>query len=153
TAVYSGDEKQSNPVSATTPPFQTTFTQQTLPNPDGGWQGWTLVQRIEAARLTTSGTQVRITLQASSAAGATGASIDRIYISQPSSAPGAHPYDSAADLTKIYEIMDAGVPLVMAKGQTKTVPAVNQTGVNYNLDPTKPLLIAVDFTDGKVTAP
>ena len=93
---------------------------------------------------------MRITLQASSA---TGASIDRIYISQPSSAPGAHPYDSAADLTKIYDIMDTGVPLVMAAGEITTVPAVNQTGVNYNLDPRKPLLIAVDFTDGKATAP
>jgi hypothetical protein len=143
----------SSPVSATTLPFQPTFPQQTLPNPDGGWQGWTLIQRI--ARLTTGGTQVRITLQASSAAGATGASIDRIYISQPA-APGMgiNPWDSAADLTKIYDIMDtAGVPLVMAAGEIRTVPAANQTGVNYNLDPTQPLLIAIDFTDGRTTAP
>jgi hypothetical protein len=94
---------------------------------DGNWQGWTLVQRIEPARLTRSGTQVRITLQASSAAGATGASIDRIYISQPSSAPGAHPYDSAADLAKIYDGMDAGVPLVRAVGDSTPVPKVDQT--------------------------
>ena len=94
---------------------------------------------------------MRITLQASST---TGASIDRIYISQPA-APGMgiNPWDSAADLTKIYDIMDAGVPLVMAAGEIRTVPAANQTGVNYNLDPTQPLLIAVDFTDGKASAP
>jgi hypothetical protein len=133
------------PVTVTTPPFQPTF-EQTITTDEGNWQGFTLVQRIEAARLTASGPQVRITLQASSASGA---SIDRIYISQASSAPGAHPYDSAADLTPIY----AGpAPLVMAAGESRTVPASDQTGVNYTLDPTQPLLMAIDFTTGTPSA-
>jgi hypothetical protein len=141
-AVYgSGPGTASNPVTATTPPFQPTF-QETLNADNAGWEGYTLVQRIEAARLTTGGTQVRLTLQASSTEAV---SVDRIYISQPSSAAGANPYDSGADLTPIY----AGgptMPLVMAAGQVMLFPAVDQTGINYTLDPTQPLLIAVDFS-------
>src|SRR5262245_10058337 len=74
----------STPVVGTTLPFVPTF--QAWPDPpytpldSDGWEGYTLVQRIEPLRLSTSGTQVRITLRASSMSDA---SIDRIYISQP----------------------------------------------------------------------
>jgi hypothetical protein len=40
----------------------------------------------------------------------------------------------------------------MAAGEIRTVPASDQTGVNYTLDPTQPLLIAIDFTTGTPSA-
>jgi hypothetical protein len=126
----------SSSVSATTQPqplFQPTF-QETLTSDDDGRQGYTLVQRIEPTRLTTSGTQVIITLQASSTSDV---SIDRIYILQPAPpAQGVKPYDSAGfDLTAV-----SVAPLTVPANTVRTLPPVS-----YNLDHTQPLLIAFDF--------
>jgi hypothetical protein len=125
----------SGQVTGTTLPlsFQPTF-QETLSADDDTWAGKTLVQQIKA--LTTSGTQVKITLQASSDSDA---SIDRIYISQPDPTPGANLWDSAADLTPVYD-PPIPTPLVIAANTAMTLPPVK-----YNLDHTQPLLIAFDF--------
>jgi hypothetical protein len=126
-----GDSSRcSKPVSGTTfgPTFETTFTDD-----DTGWAGFCLVQRIEATRLSRSGTRVRITLRG---AASSDASIDRIYISRPD--PAGDPYDSAADLTPVVV-----APFVLAQNTAMTLPAVD-----YTLDETQPLLIAVDFTAG-----
>ena len=118
----------SNPVEEATRMYTNTF-EAALTSSEPGWGGWTLVQRIEAVRLTTDGTQVRLTLRA----GAGEAHIDRVYISQPAAV--GDPYDSAADLTAI--------------SATQIVVPANATAVlgpiAYALDQTKPLLIAVDF--------
>jgi hypothetical protein len=111
--------------------------QETLSTDEDGWEGWTLVQRIEAIRLTASGTQVKIIVQASSDSDA---SIDRIYISQPDPAGGADPYDSAADLTAVYD-PPIPTPLVVPANTFLNLPAVQ-----YNLDQSQPLLIAFDFS-------
>jgi hypothetical protein len=66
------------------------------------------VQRIEPARLSRSGTQVRLTLRASSVGDA---SIDRVYISQAD--PAGEPFDSASDLTEVL----APTPIVNPGGQ------------------------------------
>jgi hypothetical protein len=118
----------SNPVEATTRMYANTF-EAALTSSEVGWGGYTLVQRIEAVRLTTDGTQVRVTLRA----GAGEAYIDRMYISQPAEA--GDPYDSSADFTAV--------------SMTRVVVPANSTAVvgpiDYVLDQTKPLLIAVDF--------
>lgn len=59
--------------------FFETFS-ETLNADDPGWEGYCLVQRIEAVRLSRSGTRVKLTLRASSVSKAY---IDRIYISRP----------------------------------------------------------------------
>jgi hypothetical protein len=112
--------------------FDVTFS-EALNTDDGiNWQGFCLVQRIEAVRLSLSGTeQVRLTLRAASSSSA---SIERIYISRPD--PAGDPYDSATDLTAIIS-----TPLVIPANTAVTLPAVN-----YNLDEAQPLLIAVDFS-------
>jgi hypothetical protein len=115
---------------------QLTF-QETLSADDDTWADKTLVQRIEAARLTASGTQVKLVLQASSDGDA---SIDRIYISQPDPTPGADLYDAAADLTAVYD-PPIPTPLVIAANTFVSLPAVH-----YSLDHTQPLLIAFDFS-------
>lgn len=118
----------SNPVEETTRMYTNTF-ETALTSSEVGWGGYTLVQRIEAVRLTTDGTQVRITLRA----GAGDAHIDRVYISQPAAV--GDPYDSDADLTAI--------------STTQIVVPANASAVlgpiAYALDQTKPLLIAIDF--------
>jgi hypothetical protein len=137
----------SNEVVGKTLPFELTL--ESWPDPDKtpyiaphseGWEGYTLVQRIEPIRLSTSGTKVRITLRASSVSDA---SIDRIYISQPkpnpTNVPTINPYDSEADLTAV-----TTTPIFIAQGQPFTIP-VTLTGIDYKLDEGMPLLIAVDF--------
>jgi hypothetical protein len=95
------------------------------------------VQRIEAVRLSRSGTRVKLTLRASSVSKAY---IDRIYISRPN--PTGDPYDSAADLTLV-SIANAWPPgsLIIAAGTDMTIPENV-----YNLDEGQPLLVAVDFS-------
>jgi hypothetical protein len=73
---------------------------------------------------------VQITLQAL----AESVVIDRILISQP--AASGDPYDSGDDLTDV----STAVVLVQPNSSL-TLPAVN-----YNLDRTKPLLIAMDIS-------
>ncbi len=118
----------SNPVEARTRMYTNTF-EAALTSSEVAWGGWTLVQRIEAVRLTTDGTQVRITLRA----GAGEAHIDRVYISQPAAL--GDPYDSEADLTAI-----SATQIVVPANSTAVVGPIA-----YALDQTKPLLIAIDF--------
>jgi len=110
---------------------------ETLIEDSAGWEGFCLVQRIEPVRLSRSGTQVKLTLRASSVSSA---SIDRIYISQAD--PAGEPFDSGDDLTAV-----TSVPFVIPAGAKVTLPAVN-----YNFNRTKPLLIAVDFSDAPASA-
>ncbi len=100
--------------------------------------GFCVVQRIEQVRLDTSGTRVRIVLRGP-AAGAT--SIDRIYVSRPTAA--GDPYDSAADLTAVFDIGNpAGQsPIVIQPNAELALPVID-----YALDEAQPLLIAFDLT-------
>jgi hypothetical protein len=108
-----------------------------LTDPSNNWQGFTLVQRIEAAFLGPSGPHVRITVQASSASDA---SIDRVYISQADSAGKI--YDSAADLTAVYDSSThQQQPFVVLAGETKALPIVT-----YEINKFQALLIAIDFS-------
>jgi hypothetical protein len=116
---------------------------QTLVNDEDNWEGWTLVQRIEAGQLSSGGSQVRLTLRASSASEA---SIDRIYISQPAadptpSNPTPDKWDSNATTMKAVYDPPNPTPYVIAKGTSWTPDAID-----YNVDPGQPLLIAVDFS-------
>jgi hypothetical protein len=78
-------------VEARTLPLVEAFNKGELTIPEGtGWAGYCLVQRFEAGVLSRSGSQISITLRASTA----GLSIDRIYISQADPAVGMDPYDS-----------------------------------------------------------
>jgi hypothetical protein len=138
-AVFSDGEPSawSSEVPGTTLPFQTTFEwrseEQVVARDSAAWEGHCLVQRIEANRLLISGTQVRLTLRASSVGDA---SIERVFISKPDPAPGSDPYDSPADLTAV-----TVVPFVVPANT-----AVILAPVDYVLDVDQPLLMAVDFS-------
>jgi hypothetical protein len=123
------------PTSSFRPAFEATLT-----GDQGGWEGFTLVQRIEAVRLKRSGRKVRITLRASSTEDAW---IDSIWISQPN--PTGYPgdrYDASDDLTFFY-----GKAIVRAN-TSLTLPDTGP-GVDYNFESLSPgLLIAIDFTRG-----
>ena len=102
-----------------------------------GWESYTLVQRIEAAQLGATGAHVRITVQASAA---TDASVERIYISQQDAA--GKPYDSAADLTAVYDsAANQQQPFVVPAGMKRSLPIVTYTITRFQA-----LLIAVDFS-------
>ena len=124
-------------VSARTLPFRTSFEwksyEEAFSRDAQGWAGSCIVQRIEAVRLSTSGTKVKITLRASSAGDA---SIARVYISRPDPDPTKTLYDPDADLTAV-----ATTPFVVAANTSLTLPPVE-----YALDEGQPLLIAVDFS-------
>jgi hypothetical protein len=149
----------SSPATGTTTSFQTAFDRTGKLVQDGtGWAGFTLVQRIEPAALTASGQppplgQVKITLRTSSTSGA---SIDRIYISQADPALGANPYDSlAADLAAVYDptpFPQAPTPLIVGTNTSLTLPRVTDPVVIYTVDQTKPLLIAIDFSASPASA-
>jgi len=130
--VYWNDDQ---PVTGTTPntPFEPTF-EGTLRYDEGGWQGRTLVQRIEADALSKSGTQVKLTLRASSVGPAGGTYIQSIYISKPD--PVGHPYDSGDDLTQVS-------PKLLLPADE----AVTLSFIRYHLDEGSPLLIAVEFIE------
>jgi hypothetical protein len=104
-----------------------------------GLEGFCLVQRIEPTRLRQStlpgdigtlGARVRITVRGSTAASLT---LDRIYISQPAAA--GDPYDSAADL------MPVASGVVVPANTAVPLPVVD-----YDLDRTRPLLVAFDIS-------
>ena len=92
------------------------------------------MQRIEAVRLAKSGAQVRVTLRASSMSDA---SIKRLYISRANPGPSADLYNSDTDLTMIVD-----APLTITMDRALPLPLVD-----YALDQTRPLLVAVDFSD------
>ena len=128
-------------VEARTLPLVEAFNKGELTIPEGtGWAGYCLVQRFEAGALSRSGSQISITLRASTA----GLSIDRIYISQADPAVGMDPDDFLPNTLATMQDTLWKPPIVIPpSGQTKTftVPAIL-----YNLDHTKPLLMAVDFS-------
>jgi len=128
------------PLPGTTLSLEPTFT-QTLTSDGINWQGYTLVQRIEPNRLFRSGTQVLITLHASSMREAL---VDKIYISKvdPMAPPNQFWQPDAADLTAVYD--NPNSPAVVPKNTPQTPPLVVGP-VNYNLDRTQPLLIAFEF--------
>jgi hypothetical protein len=133
-----GDNQDlSDPVTGTTLPLEPTFT-QTLTSDGINWQGFTLVQRIEPNRLFRSGTQVLLTLHASSTREAL---LDRIYISKHDPA-AADPYQPDTDLTALYD--NPNSPQTVPKNTPQTSPLVVGP-VNYNLDHTQALLIAFEF--------
>ncbi len=116
-------------------PFEQTFA-ATFTDVDA-LRGRCLVQRIEPVRLSSGGTAVQLTLQAF----AESVVIDRILISQP--AATGDPYDSADDLTDV----STAVILVQPNSSLTLAP------VSYNLDRTKPLLIAMDISDSSGSLP
>jgi hypothetical protein len=128
------------------PPAPTTVLQQTLDSDSSGingdgWAHYTLVLRIEpSAWMSTGLTQaswVQLELHAPSTGGS---AINRIYISRHN---GTNLYDSlAADLTKVFDVDDPPQPPLIIASDTVMV---DKLAVNYPLDLTQPLLIAVDF--------
>jgi hypothetical protein len=92
------------------------------------WEGYCLVQRIEPGRLSGSGSRIWFVLEA----GANGAYIDKITFSQGD--PDGPPYSSLE------------VPIELPHDAFRMAPN-EQKGfyLNYHLDDSKPLLIAVDF--------
>lgn len=128
----------SAPASAMTFSFQTTFEwkdyEEVFSRNTPGWAGMSIVQRIEAVRLTITGTKVRVTLRAASNSDA---SVKRVYISRPDPDPSKDPYDSGADLTPI-----TTTPFVVLADTTHELPVVD-----YTLHESLPLLIAIDFAD------
>jgi hypothetical protein len=133
----SGDPHDwSPPVTGMTLPFTSTYA-KTLTEDDFNWEGHTLVQRIEAAYLSATGPHVRISVQASSVSDAF---IDRIYISQADST--GNPYDSAADLTLVYDsAANQQQPFVVLADTKRELPIVA-----YTINKLQALLIAVDFS-------
>jgi hypothetical protein len=122
------------PVTATTldtagdPWFETT-----LQYDSAGWEGRCLVQRIEPRALSKSGTQVQLTLRASSTA-PYGAFIDRVTISKAVVGFPANPYDSGSPPTELAPKFD------IRGGESLTLP-----WVPYKLYAQEPQLVAVDF--------
>jgi len=112
--------------------FEPSF-ETSLPTDDISMAGWTVVQRIEASRLSRSGTQVRLTI---SGAPDADVRIDRIFISQPAAA--GNPYDSAPDLTLV--AANVVVPISAPVPGSIALPPVA-----YALDETRPLLVAFDI--------
>jgi hypothetical protein len=124
-------------VPATTLDFETTYAwtpdEQMHLRDSTGWEGHCLVHRIEALRLSKSGTQVKLTLRAASDRPA---SIERIFISRAHPDPGRDLYDPDVDLTPVLL-----TPLVVPANNAVTLDAVP-----YRLDAEQALLIAVDFS-------
>jgi hypothetical protein len=132
-----GEEGEwSGQVIGTTHLFETTFAwttqEETLVVDDAPWDGYCIVQRIEAARLSSGGTKVKLTLRASSV---NEASIEQIFISKPDPL-GNNLYDSADDLTAVISTR-----VVIPANNLVTLPAIN-----YNLDQSQPLLIVFAFS-------
>lgn len=121
------------PVPGTEPPWEDS----------SGWEGYSLVLRIEAARLSTSGAWVRLTIRGSPIDN-NYARIKTISISRADPVVGMDPYDSADDPVLIAS------DILLAPKQKLHIPDVNRPAINYSLDHDQHLLIAVDF-DG-VTA-
>jgi hypothetical protein len=125
-------------VPGTTLSFATAFAwtpDEDLRSADDTLEGVCLVQRIEPARLSGSGTQIRLTLRAGLAGPAV---IARVYISQADPAPQSDPFDSDVDPT----VVTVNV-FTIAANRSLTLPPVH-----YNFDVGRPLLVAVDFIAG-----
>jgi hypothetical protein len=111
--------------------FQATFnTDQQIPPAD-----FCFVQRLSAARLHNSGSNVRLTVQGAASGNLL---IHNIYVSRV--APSGDPYDAlpAGNPGGLTKIADA---VTLTDGNAKAL-----TYVPYAIDPSQDLLIAFDFT-------
>ena len=110
--------------------FEVTFTEvRDQPNR-------TIVQRIEPVRLSRGGSNVRIVIQRPTTGDLI---VSRMFISQPADA-GGDPYDSAADLTAIFED-----PIALMADPANGLLELDV--VPYAFDHTLPILIAFDVGD------
>jgi hypothetical protein len=103
--------------------------------------GYCLVQWIPSALLKNSGTKVRLTVR-SSANGSV--IIDKLYISQPAATGDLYdslPTGMSGGLTRVVD-KDLGDPVVVLPANSDPWPSKI---IDYDLDPTKHLLIAFDF--------
>ena len=126
----------SNPLNGMTRRLVSAYAKTLTTSSDPDLQGYTMVQRIEAAHLVATGPHVRITVQASAT---NDASIDRLYISQAGSTGNS--YDSAADLTAVWDLAVNQAAFLVPAGHTRELPLVN-----YQNNTVQPLLISVDFS-------
>ena len=129
--------------------FQQTLDSDSTGINGDGWAHYTLVLRIEPSAWMVSGlTQVSWLALYLRAPSTGGSAINRIYISRHNPA-SANLYDSAADLTKVFDVDDPPhTPLIIASDVTvmgQEAMGFDILVVNYPLDLTQPLLIAVDF--------
>jgi hypothetical protein len=122
-------------LSATTLAFTAAFTAPpgTLTTDQPNNEGICLVQRLSTTLLAAGGTQVRIVLRGSPTGSLT---LDKVAISQVSTAAGGDLYDAAPDRT------DVASGVTIQPNTTRTVGPVN-----YTLDPTKDLLVAFDISN------
>jgi hypothetical protein len=109
-----------------------------LTTDDPGLEGRTVVQRIDAAHITSAGAKVRLTLRGSTVANLV---INKVTISQPAAVGQA--WDSAADLVEVRFGGASGVTIPANTEKTSDV-------TNYTLVLGKDLFIAFDIstTDG-----
>jgi hypothetical protein len=105
-----------------------------LPSNDAAWEGYCLVQWIDAARYNQTGDWIRLTLQA----GDSGAYIDNVSISQASPYPFL-PYASVADTLRLAYLPDK--PLHIGPNSVAEV-LVSGRGIDFG----QPVLVAVDFS-------
>jgi hypothetical protein len=118
--------------------FELSFDGTLNPTIEGtGAEGQTMVQRIESGYpLTKKGPTVQILLQADAVSGA---SIDAIFISRADPNQPTQPWQPANDLT---QVPLPAQPFIIPPGGS----VVALAPVNYNLDTTQALLIAVNYS-------
>lgn len=115
--------------------------QADLTEDGNGWNGFTLVQRIEAdGRLRSGGVYARVTFQASSGEGAT---ITNAYIGHGDENGDDFDFESASQLFFSESQSPSDASMVIAAG-AETVSDL----VDFELDAAKPLLIAIYCAGG-----
>lgn len=126
---------QSTNVAALSPvPGWTVTYSQALGMDSTGWSGFNMRQHLAASLLSTSGSKVRLTLEA--AAGTSGLSIDGMYIGHQAGAGDVFDFDGGqAQVT-----VGASASWTIAQGGTQLTDEIT-----FALDETKALLIAVHF--------
>jgi len=113
--------------------WTTTFS-ATLGADSTGWSGFNIREVIDASIISTSGSSVRLTLQA--AAATSGCSIDGLYIGHP--AGSGDPYDF--DGSQVQVLVTGSPSFTIAMGAS-----VVTDPVTFALDQTKHLIIAAHF--------
>jgi hypothetical protein len=136
TASSTGKESLgSNTAKATTFPLPLPTAYDTpLTTDDIGFEGSTIVDRIDAAHITSAATKVRITLRGSSTAGLT---LNKVTISRPD--PAGQAWDSGPDLTQVLFGGNSGVTIPAG-----TVKVADDTA--YNLILGNDLMVAFDVS-------
>jgi len=119
--------------------WQTTFS-QALGTDSTGWQGFNLRQWINSSLLSVSGSNVRLTLQAHSAAPCT---IGDIYIGHQAAAGDAYDFDGNQAQIKV---AGSGSFTITSGSSVVTDSAV------FSLDKTKNLIVAVYFSIGSASS-